>query len=105
MPLDARLLAANSGHSVQTRTAPEGAAFDLLVFSYAFFLLAIPIKPSRPEPKSQTAAGIGTEFTSMLVSKPSSDGVIPLAVPKPSIPLWLISTVFVSLVLKGISLT
>ena len=45
-------------------TVSEGAAVDEYVVSYAFLRLAIPIKPSRPEPKSQTAAGSGTTATS-----------------------------------------
>jgi hypothetical protein len=51
---------------VQTKTASEEAAFDYLLSSYAFLLLAMPIKPIRPEPKSQAAAGIGTAFSDPL---------------------------------------
>ena len=46
--------------SMQTETAPEGAATDYFVPVHDFFRLATPIKPIRPEPNSQTAAGIGT---------------------------------------------
>ena len=53
-------LPANNGQSAQIKTTPEGAAFDYLLSSYAFFRLATPIKPIRPEPNSQTAAGTGT---------------------------------------------
>jgi|GEM_PF-2408059 len=51
---------ANNRRSVQTKTAPEGAAIDYLLYSYDFFLLAIPTKPISPEPNNQTAAGMGT---------------------------------------------
>ena len=43
----------------QTITTPEGAAFDYLLYSYAFFRLATPIKPIRPEPNNHVAAGTG----------------------------------------------
>ncbi len=48
--------------AIKQKTAPEGAAFDYLINSYAVFRLANPIKPIKPEPKSQTAAGTGTAF-------------------------------------------
>ena len=51
---------AQSGQSAQIKTAPKGAAFENLLFSYYFFLLANPTKPIRPEPNNQTAAGTGT---------------------------------------------
>ena len=54
-------VSANNGQSAQTKTAPEGVACDYLLYNYAFFRLATPIKPIRPEPKSQTAAGTGTD--------------------------------------------
>ena len=50
---------ARSGHTAQTKTTPAGVAFRYALYSYDFFLLAIPIKPIRPEPKSQTAGGNG----------------------------------------------
>ena len=53
------------------KTASEEAAFEYILYSYAFFLLAIPIKPIRPEPNSQTAAGIGTTPTETSVANPS----------------------------------
>ena len=40
----------------------------------AFFLLDIPISPSRPEPKSQTAAGIGM---GLVESNVTSSNAIP----------------------------
>ena len=49
--------------SAQTKTTPEGAAYDYLLYNYYFFRLATPIKPIRPEPNNQTAAGTGTELT------------------------------------------
>ena len=46
------------------KTAPEGAgSVDRVVTVYAFLRLATPIKPKRPEPKSQTAAGTGIAET------------------------------------------
>mgnify|MGYP001822856509 CR=1 FL=1 len=57
-----------SRHPAQTKTAPEEAAIDYLLYSYDLFLLAIPIKPIRPEPNSQTAGGTGT------VAPPKSNG-------------------------------
>ena len=54
---------ANNRQSVQTKTTPEKAAIDYLLFSYDFFRLAIPIKPISPEPNNQTAAGTGTSDT------------------------------------------
>ena len=58
-------LTARSRHSTQTKTAPEGAAYDdLLIRCYAFFRLATPIRPIRPEPNNQAAAGTGTAETS-----------------------------------------
>ena len=53
-------LPAISGQSTQTKTAPEGAVFDYLLYSYAVLRLTTPTRPIRPEPKSQTAAGTGT---------------------------------------------
>ena len=38
---------ANNGHSAQTKTAPEGAAIDYLLYSYDLLRLATPIKPIR----------------------------------------------------------
>ena len=38
---------------------PEGAAFDYLLINKAFFRLANPIKPIRPELNNQTAGGTG----------------------------------------------
>lgn len=38
----------------------EGAAIDTVVTGYAFVRLAMPTNPSRPEPKSQRAGGMGT---------------------------------------------
>ena len=52
---------AHNGHTAQTKTAPEGAAFDYLLISYNFLRLATPIKPISPEPNSQTAVGTGTD--------------------------------------------
>ena len=48
----------------QPITAPEGAVIDTLTSAYAFLRLDIPISPSRPEPKSQMAGGIGTAVVS-----------------------------------------
>ena len=42
---------------------PMVAAVDRFVTGYAPLRLAMPIKPSRPEPKSQIAAGSGTAPT------------------------------------------
>ena len=39
---------------------PKAAAIGSTVAGYAFLRRAIPTRPSRPEPNSQTAAGIGT---------------------------------------------
>jgi hypothetical protein len=56
-----RVLSASFRHSAQMRTASLGAvAVDMNVAGYAFLRLAIPIRPSSPEPNSQTAAGTGT---------------------------------------------
>jgi hypothetical protein len=53
------------GHSAHMRTAPFGAAaINKNVASYAFLCLAIPIRPSKPEPNSHIAAGTGTALTS-----------------------------------------
>lgn len=41
----------------------RAVSLDMVVTIYAFLRLAIPIKPRRPEPKSQTAAGTGTAST------------------------------------------
>ena len=38
----------------------KGAVLLLTIDCHAFFLLAIPIKPIRPEPNNHTAAGTGT---------------------------------------------
>ena len=42
-------------HSAQAKAAPKGAAFDYLLFSYYFFLLATPTKPNMPEPNNHIA--------------------------------------------------
>jgi len=52
---------ATSGQSAQTKTTPEGVASDYLVSSYAFLIRATPVKPIRPEPNNQMAAGIGID--------------------------------------------
>jgi hypothetical protein len=44
----------------QRKASPKGAAVGTIVTSYAFLRLAIPTKPSSPEPKSHTAPGKGT---------------------------------------------
>ena len=44
----------------QTKTAPDGTAIYYVLYSDCFLRLAKPTKPKRPEPNSQTAAGIGT---------------------------------------------
>ncbi len=49
-----------NGLSAYVITAPEGAVIVGLLYNYNFLLLARPIKPKSPEPKSQTAAGTGT---------------------------------------------
>jgi hypothetical protein len=54
---------AKKRQSAQTKTASEEAAIEYLLYSYTFFLLATPIKPIRPEPNSQTAAGTGIGLT------------------------------------------
>jgi hypothetical protein len=66
---------ANKRSSGNQKWSQERATNDKHLFGEDFFLLAIPIKPIRPEPKSQTAAGIGiTEMfvTTMLFSLPIS---------------------------------
>ena len=42
---------------MQRKTTPEGVAVDRVVTVYAFLRLAMPTRPSRPEPKSHAAAG------------------------------------------------
>ena len=53
-------LATMSGRLAHVKTAPVGAACGYLLFSYAFFRRANPIKPINPEPNNQTAGGTGT---------------------------------------------
>ena len=57
-----RVLPAKSRPLAQYKTATEAAvSVDTVLFSYAAFLrLAIPTRPSRPEPSNQTVAGRGT---------------------------------------------
>ena len=62
---------ATTRHSAQMRTAPlRAVAADKNVAGYAFLRLAMPTRPSRPEPKSQTAAGIGTADTPTVKESP-----------------------------------
>ena len=49
----------------------RAASVESVLKDYAaFFLLAIPISPSKPEPKSQTAGGIGTTAAAEKINSP-----------------------------------
>jgi len=69
------------------KTAPEGAVSGISTCNrYAAFLRrAIPISPSKPEPKSQAAAGIGTAAT--LKSNEKSDAPPTASSPKAFAPM------------------
>ena len=57
----------NSDVQHNAKRRPKPPSLLILFCNYAAFLLfAIPIRPRRPEPKSHTAAGSGTELTTIL---------------------------------------
>ena len=67
---------ANKRPFSQTKTTPEGVAFDHVLYSYDFFLLATPIKPIKPVANSQIAAGMGIALTSLKLRL--SNATVPL---------------------------
>ena len=59
LPLYEWSLTGQQETAAQIKTASEEAAIDHLLYNYDFLRLATPIKPIRPEPNNQTAAGRG----------------------------------------------